>query len=530
MFLGTGEVARILIALAFLVITAHGAAYLFQIVKQPPVIGEILGGLLLGPTVLGFFAPGVQADLIPPDGPTAHALSLIYQLGLLLLVYLTGTELRGQSTTGTERRSIMSMSLLGLLIPFAAGITLSGTAGLDGLSGAQGSSTSIVLIFGMAIAITSIPVISRIMLDLGILGTHFARMVLSVAVLEDVVLYVTLAVVMGISGATSGDAQGFGALVSEAPLHWAVLYYTIAPCIFLALLLKYGGRIFGLLMDARWNILSRRSPAAYLMVFIFALCLACIGLGIDPIFGALVAGVCDARSGRAEDARETLRGISYSFFIPVYFALVGVKLDLIHHFDIVFFAWFLVFACVVKFSSVWLGARIGGQNNRSASNLAAAMNARGGPGIVLASVTFGAGIISEDFFSALVVLSIVTSQMAGVWLTRTLDRGNPLTAQDGPEPRDGPKPLEEPPPLAGPRPLDGPEPPAGAGPPNGVRPPDGPQPPEGAELLDADTHADTGTVLGTDAGTDAGAPGEHTEGAPLIDLKNEKNDRKADTP
>lgn len=439
MFLGTGEVARILIALAFLVIIAHGAAYLFQLVKQPPVIGEIIGGLLLGPTVLGFFAPGVQADFIPPDGPTAHALSLVYQLGLLLLVYLTGTELRSQST-GTERRSILSMTLLGLLLPFAAGIALSSTMGLEGLSGPTGSNVSLVLIFGMAIAITSIPVISRIMLDLGILGTHFARMVLSVAVLEDVVLYVTLAVVMGVSGATSGDSEGIGALISDVPLGWAVAYYTLAPALFLALLLRYGGRAFSALMEARWNILSRRSPAAYLMVFIFALCLACIGLGIDPIFGALVAGVCDARSGRAQEARETLRGISSSFFIPVYFALVGVKLDLIHHFDIVFFAWFLVFACVVKFSSVWLGARLAGHDNGSAANLAAAMNARGGPGIVLASVTFGAGIISEEFFSSLVVLSIVTSQMAGVWLTRALDRGDPLTAQDGHEPAPDPGP------------------------------------------------------------------------------------------
>jgi Kef-type K+ transport system membrane component KefB len=250
MSLSTGEVAQVLIAFILLVIIAHSTAYLFERVKQPPVIGEILGGLLLGPTVLGFLLPDLQRQLISANGPTSHALGVMYQLGLLFLVYLTGTQLRGRST-GAERRTIVAVSLSGLIVPFAAGLTIAFTFDLGELSGPNGSKVALVLIFGMAVAITSIPVISRIMLDLGILRTSFARIVLTVAVLEDVVLYVVLAVVMGISGAMSGDLYGIGALLGNVPLPWVALYFMVVPVLFLVALLRYGKNGFSKISDAR---------------------------------------------------------------------------------------------------------------------------------------------------------------------------------------------------------------------------------------------------------------------------------------
>ncbi|TVL91414.1 cation:proton antiporter [Streptomyces sp. SAJ15] len=425
MSLRTVEVAHVLISLVLLVIVAHCGAYAFKVVRQPPVIGEIVGGLLLGPTVLGTIAPDAQEWLIPKDGPSAHALGVFYHLGLLLLVYLTGAELRGRAT-GPERRTIAAVAVSGLVLPFGAGLAIGHAFTLGGLSGDNGSRGTLVLIFGMAIAVTSVPVISRIMLDLGILGTAFSRVVLAVAVLEDVVLYVILAVVLGIAQAQSGDTYGIGGMIGEESLPWAVVYFSVAPLVFLVLLLWRGKRVFTVSASARWNVLARRSPIAFLLVFLFGLCLACMSLGIDPMFGALTAGMCGAGVRRTAASRETLQNVSLAFFIPVYFAVVGLKLDLVRHFDPLFFLWFLTLACAVKFSSVWLGARLAGQSAPAAGNLAVAMNARGGPGIILASVTFGAGIISEEFFTSLVVLSIVTSQIAGVWLGRTVALERPL--------------------------------------------------------------------------------------------------------
>ncbi len=107
-----------------------------------------------------------------------------------------------------------------------------------------------------------------------------------------------------------------------------------------------------------------------------------------------------------------------AFFIPIYFAMIGLGLDLVHGFSVVFFAGFLLAACAIKSLSVFVGARLAGETSGSSVNLAVAMNARGGPGIVVASTAFAAGIISQPFYAVLVLLAIVTSLAAGAWLDR----------------------------------------------------------------------------------------------------------------
>ncbi|GHC55129.1 cation:proton antiporter [Streptomyces cinnamoneus] len=448
MSLKTADATHVLLALVALLALAHLGGYVFKLLRQPQVIGEIAGGLVAGPTVFGQISPEAQHWLLPTTGVTASVLGAFYQIGLLLLVYLTGTELRRRGSD-PERRTIGFIAVSGLALPFLFGLGVARVTDLDDLAGTNGSPTSLALVFGMAIAVTSVPVISRIMLDLGILRTAFARIVLAVAVLEDVLLYVVLAIVLGVAQAHASDAYGLWALFGTDSVPMAVVYFTAVPLLFLGLFLYGGPPVYRRVSASPLNFLAVRSPIAFRLVFVFLSCAACSGLGIDPIFGALVAGMCSAdaaardaaparpggasaaAAGAGEGSYDALRSIALGFFVPVYFAVVGVKLDLAHHFDPVFFLWFLLLACCAKALSVWLGARLAGEGNTSAVNLAVAMNARGGPGIVLASVAFGAHIINEDFFTSLVLLSIITSQMAGVWLGRAVRRGELPT---GPSP------------------------------------------------------------------------------------------------
>lgn len=429
MSLKAAEVAHVLLAIVALLLFAHGGGRIFELIRQPKVIGEIAGGLILGPTVLGAFYPGAQHWLFPAGGPTASVLGAFYSIGLLLMVYLTGTEMR-MPGGGGERRTVGFITVSGLALPFVFGLSVAQLVDTDQLVGPNGSPTTLALIFGMAVAITSVPVISRIMLDLGILNTVFARIVLAVAIVEDILLYVILAIVLGLAQAQASDSYGVWALLGSDSMALAVVYFTVAPLAFLAVVIRFGPSLFVRMSKSSLNVLEHASPIAFRLFFLFLMCAGCIGLGIDPIFGALVAGMCSSGTARQEEAQpqETLRHISLGFFIPIYFAIVGIKLDLLHHFDVFFFCWFLVLACAVKFASVWLGARLAGEDNPSAVNLSVAMNARGGPGIVLASTAFGAQIINENFFASLVVLSIVTSQLAGFWLWRVVGRGMPLRA------------------------------------------------------------------------------------------------------
>ncbi|MGW7789819.1 cation:proton antiporter [Streptomyces tricolor] len=464
MSLTPSDTAHVLLALVVLATCAHGVGHVFKRLRQPQVIGEIVGGLLLGPTVLGRISPEAQHWLLPPDGPTAAVLGAFYQIGLLLLVWLTGSELR-TSDAGSERRTIGSVAVSGLVLPFACGLAVAQVLDPGELSGPTGSPATLALVFGMAIAITSVPVISRIMLDLDVLGTRFSRIVLAVAVVEDVVLYVILAIVLGVAQAETSDPHGLWSLIGTDSLPLAVVYFTAVPLVFLVVTTRWGPRLFAALSRCAFNVLNLQSPLAFRISFVFLLCAGCIGLGIDPIFGALVAGMSTAGASAtgasaagasatgagasaaaasavpageaataAGSSHQTLRSVSLGFFVPVYFAIVGVKLDLARHLDLVFFCWFLVFACVVKLVSVWAGAAVAGESRGSAFHLAVAMNARGGPGIVLASTALQAQIINEDFFTALVLLSMVTSQIAGVFLGRAVRAGRLPTKAAQPPP------------------------------------------------------------------------------------------------
>jgi Kef-type K+ transport system membrane component KefB len=439
MSLTPADVIHLLIALTLLILAAHAIGNLFALVRQPPVIGEILGGLLLGPTVLGTLAPGIQHRLFPTVGITASVLGALYELGLLFLMFLVGTELRLRAEPG-ERRTVTAITVAGLVLPFAIGMTAVRAFDPARFVGPNGTPQSFGLIFGIAIAVTSIPVISRIMMDLGMLNTPFARIVLTAAVLEDIALYTVLAVVLGIAQAQTDSAHGLWALVGTDSVALTGAYYVIASLLFFAITFACGPYLFRRLAGSRLNIIERRSPTAFRILLLFAMVLCCGGLGINTVFGALLAGtVCARVETRRESPQSTanpkgesqtwlpLKQFSLAFFVPVYFAIVGLKLNLVRDLDAVFLGLLIIIACAAKGLSVWAGARLAGEGPRSAANLAIAMNARGGPGIVLATVTFSAGLINERFFTALVLLSILTSQLAGFWLDRAI---NAKTATD----------------------------------------------------------------------------------------------------
>ncbi|MEU8798958.1 cation:proton antiporter [Spirillospora sp. NPDC048819] len=444
MSLEVGEVARILTVLAIFLSAAHLGAALFVKLRQPPVIGEIAGGLLLGPSVLALVAPSVSGWLAPTGTPTGHMLGVVYQLGTILMVFLAGLEMR-PGDEGAARRTVAYTSVLGLVIPFAGGLAIAQVIDPGALAGPHGSAATISLVLGLAIAVTSIPVISRIMMDLGIMDTLFARTVLTVAVIEDILLYVVLAVILGLANVQADSTHGLPALIGAEGIGWYVAYYVAASVLFFAVFLAAGRALFRWLSHHLLGVLERRSPVALRLLFLFALCLCCMGLGIDPIFGALLAGIAMAEArtesmdvptgvaagpSAASPGLGPLRGFSLAFFVPIYFALVGFRLDVVHNLDLVFFAWLFVVACLVKFGGVWAGARLAGNSPAWSTDFAVAMNARGGPGIVLASVTFAAGVINATFFVAMVLLSIFTSQLAGVWLRRTQARDNTFTSPE----------------------------------------------------------------------------------------------------
>jgi Kef-type K+ transport system membrane component KefB len=427
MSLSPADVAHILLALGILLIAAHGCGQLFVRLRQPRVIGELTGGVLLGPTVLSTLSPQLHSYLLPDTGPTQPILGACHQLGLLLLMFCSGAEMRSLFRRG-EERTVGLVTITGVLLPFLGAFALIRLVDSESLTGPANNDAALTLIFALALAVTSIPVISRIMLDLGIIQTSFARIVLGVAVVEDTIVYIVLSVALGLV-AVQGEEFGLPALLGLAPgTPQAITLHVVATLMLFGLLLRFGTVGFRWLSRVRHRLLRPGNPVAFYLVFMIAASLLAAGLGITPLFGAFLAGIIvSAESGEnADAARESIKSFSFAFFVPIYFAIVGLRLDLVRHFEPLFFLWFLLFASAVKAASVYLGARLAGESGAASTNLAVALNARGGPGIVLASVAFGAGIINQEFYAALVMLAVVTSMLAGSWLDWVIRRGASL--------------------------------------------------------------------------------------------------------
>jgi Kef-type K+ transport system membrane component KefB len=408
-----GDFGSLTLLLFVLLASAHALGHLFTRLRQPRVIGEILAGVLLGPALLGHFAPEASAALFA-EGAGRHdvILSFVYWLGLLLLMFVSGAETR-HLFAREDRRETAWIAGIGTGLPFLLALVLVPFLPLDILIGPAADRTALVLVIGIAVAVTSIPVISRIFHDLGILHTRFAGLVLGVAVIEDIALWAVLAIATALAGA----AVAHGAIAAHiaATIAYFAAGLTVAP----ALLRKLGA--------ARWNILATASPVGYVVSVLLGYSAVASLFDVSPVFAAFLAGYgLLADRPRFTEALDAVAKFSFAVFVPLYFVVVGYKLDLSGAFSFTLLLAALFVACASKLAAVALGARLAGFCGLDVVNLAVATNARGGPGIVLASVAYDAGIINPVFYTTLVLLAVLTSQAAGAWLEFVLRRGWPL--------------------------------------------------------------------------------------------------------
>src|SRR3982074_2930675 len=205
------EIGSLFFLLLTLLASAHLCGYLFTRLRQPKVIGEILAGVLLGPSLLGRFAPSASRALFAGDPSHEAVLNFLNWLGLMLLMFVSGTEAR-RLFGREDRRQVAYLALIGTGLPFLVTLGIASFIPLEGLMGPAGHRSALILVIGIAVAVTSIPVISRIFHDLKILHTRFARLVLGVAVLEDIALWAVLAIATSLA---RSSARGSGGIMQH---------------------------------------------------------------------------------------------------------------------------------------------------------------------------------------------------------------------------------------------------------------------------------------------------------------------------
>ncbi|HPZ97889.1 MAG TPA: cation:proton antiporter [Phycisphaerae bacterium] len=372
--LSSSEITILLLGLGVLLTTARLLGELAQRWGQPAVLGEMLAGILLGPTVLGTLAPSVNHYLFPETGAAALAMDGFSTLAITLFLLVAGIEV-DLSTMWRQGRAAAIIGLAGIAVPFVLGYAVAvqlPTFIPEALANGDADVRLFALFFATALSISALPVIARTLMDLALYRSDLGMTVIAAAILNDLAGWIIFAIILSLMGTTAG--------------HAASVPGTIALTLGFSLLMLTVGR-WAIHRCLPWIQAHTSWPAG---VLAFALCVAlfCAAftewIGVHAIFGAFLAGVAIGDSPHLREHTRTIIGDFVSFiFAPVFFAGIGLRVNFAEEFHLPLVLLVLAIACVGKVVGCGLGARSAGLARREAWAIGFGMNARGAMEIIL---------------------------------------------------------------------------------------------------------------------------------------------------
>jgi Kef-type K+ transport system membrane component KefB len=408
------ELGRIFLSILILLISAHLFGYVFNKISLPRVVGEIFGGVIIGPSGLGNISPDSYNHLFNFFPEEGKILSFIYWVGLVLLMLTAGFKFN-KASYFQDRKLIFNLLISSTILPILGGVLYFYLYDFTAYKGISGNNLSLSIVVCISIAITSIPVISKIFIDLGIMDSRFAKIVLATATLHDLILWVALDVALKTSPKDNFD----------------IFLGGITTILFLMFSLFIGQPLIHYLNNFKVEKLSTTSSLSYILIICLLMIIMTNYLGINIIFGALMAGIMVGAliKENFKIAKDAIANFSLAFFIPIYFAIVGLKINLLASFDLKLFLAFLFISSLLEIGSVVLGLWLVRKDLLTCFNFGFAMNTRGGPGIVIASLAYEFSIINETFFVVLILVAIATSVISGAWFRFILRQGWPLYSE-----------------------------------------------------------------------------------------------------
>ena len=406
---------RFFIAVAVILLFCKLIAWLLGKVGQPPVVSEMLAGVLLGPSLLGLLFPGVQNALFP--APLLPILYVVGQVGLVLFMFQAGYAFAGHKTTrlvGTAG----AVSLAGVTAPLVLGVLLvlvtAGAVPIQQEGVPIGISAAFV---GVALAITAFPMLARIITERGQAGTRHGSLSLASGAIDDMVAWILLAGVLAFASGQAGPVIVTG---GGAVLFGLVLWFA-------------GRRVAGVLMgDDRLNDRARLLGT---VVLLFLVAWYTDEIGLYAVFGAFAVGVVMPHTAAADAVIDRLTPVAATLFLPLFFTFSGLRTEfgLLGNPAVLLFAVACVALAIIgKFGACWAAARFRGEPNGVALRVGALMNARGLMQLIALNVGLEAGIVGPALFTVLVLVALVTTLMttpALSWIERREARAVPPAAE-----------------------------------------------------------------------------------------------------
>ncbi|WP_026966467.1 cation:proton antiporter [Algoriphagus terrigena] len=392
------EVINLLLQLAAMLLSARVFAEIAQKFKQPAVVGEILAGIVLGPTILGMISPDSFTYLFQSNPSANLALDGIVQMAVILLLFIAGLEVE-LHLVWAQGKSAINISLMGLVVPFVLGFTFPYFfPTFFGL--ADGDKILFSLFMGTAMSITALPVVVRILMDMNLFKTKMGMVIVAGAMVNDIIGWLIFSVILSFMG-KSGNLS----LMSTIGI-------TLLFTVFMLTLGK--GLLNRVLPWINKNLAWPGGLLSLSMAFCFLLAAFTEWLGIHAIFGAFLFGVALGDSDHlSEKAKEIIHQFINNIFAPLFFVSIGLKINFFTNFDL----WLVLAIIVISFAGKIIGSGFGalrsGFAKKDAMAIGFGMNARGAMEIILGLIALDNGLINETLFVALVVMALVTSMTSG---------------------------------------------------------------------------------------------------------------------
>jgi Kef-type K+ transport system membrane component KefB/nucleotide-binding universal stress UspA family protein len=383
-----------------------------QRIGQPAIMGQLLSGVLLGPSVLGTLWPGAEQALFPPVLEQKAMIDAVSQLGILMLLLLTGmeTDLALVRRTG---RAAFSVSIAGIAIPFLCGVLL-GEALPDSMLPDPARRLVTTLFLGTALAIASVKIVALTIREMDFLRRTIGQLIVTAAIIDDTIGWILLSIILGLAGHGTIDLASVGQSV-------------FGTLLFLVVSFTIGRRIVARLI--RWandNLVSDLPVITTILIIMGGMALITQAIGVHTVLGAFVAGILVGQSPiLTRHIDEQLRGLIVGLFMPVFFGVAGLQANLAVLADpmILMLALLLILtASLGKFSGAFLGGTLGGLNWRECLALGWGMNARGSTEVVVATIGLSMGALSPTLFTMILVMAVATTMAMPPMLRWSLAR------------------------------------------------------------------------------------------------------------
>ncbi|HVV65001.1 MAG TPA: cation:proton antiporter, partial [Rhizomicrobium sp.] len=399
--IAVGARKAILVAeVGLLMLVGRGLGEVMQRFGQPAVIGQLLAGLILGPSLFGWIWPHAHDLLFPKSAEQKDLITGLANVGVLLLLLLTGmeTDLKLVKKIGAPA---LAVTATGVAVPFACGVGL-GLALPSSLLPNPGERLVAALFLGTALSISSIKIVAMVVREMNFMRRNLGQIIVASAILEDTVGWIIVSLTLGVAGA------------GGAPVWSSFVKPVIGAAVFLAFSYTIGRRlVFWLIRKVNDSFESDYAVVTAILIVMCAMALITEEIGVNTVLGAFVAGVLVGESPiLSQHIEDQLRGFITAFMMPVFFGLSGLSADLtvLANPTLALLTLGLVLiASVGKFGGAFLGGRLSGLTARESLALGCGMNARGSTEVIVASIGLTMGVLSQNLYTMIVTMAVVTT-------------------------------------------------------------------------------------------------------------------------